>query len=169
VGVIARRPEFNILWQKLTQFKPDEDMMHGITVIIYTDKLDAVRDFYRTHFLPFPNAIESADSFTLRPNSEGQITWLDAGTHGQAPTAGASVRIHMPYTEIQRAHYVAAGVACSDLQEADWGAVHGNARYFTITDPAGVQLVFFEDHYGEKGQLMTTGDGRGTKEVQHEG
>lgn len=140
--------------------------MHGITVIIYTDKLDAVRDFYRTHFLPFPNATETADSFSLSPNSEGKATWVDALAHGKPLTTGVSLRIHTPYTEIQRAQYIAAGLTCSELQEADWGSTHGNTRFFTLTDPSATTLIFFEDHYGEKGQLMTTGDGRGTKEVQ---
>jgi hypothetical protein len=144
-------------------------MMHGITVVIYTDKLEAVRGFYRTHFLPFPNAIETTDGFTLAPNTEGQILWLDAQAHSQPITTGVSVRIRIPYTEIERAHYLSRGVECSALQEADWGNKHGNTRFFSITDPSGMKFVLFEDHYGEKGQLMTTGDGRGTKEVHQEG
>ncbi len=140
--------------------------MHGLTVVIYTDKLEAVRDFYRTHFLQFPNGIDTTDGFNLRPNVDGQVCWLDALTNGQPVTTGVSIRIKIPFTEIQRAQYLSRGINCTELQEEDWGNVHGNTRFFTLTDPAGVKLVFFEDHYGEKGQLMTTGDGRGTKEVQ---
>lgn len=139
--------------------------MHRTTTLIYTDNLSAVRDFYQSHFLQFPNALEMHDSFTLSPNSEGMICWLDAAVYHQPKTSGVTLRIHVPYTEIERAQFIERGLTCSTLHEESWGEFHGNTRWFSMTDPSGVVVVIYEDHYGEGKQLMTTGDGRNTKEA----
>lgn len=139
--------------------------MHSVTTVIVTDKLDQVRDFYQTHFVQLPNGSYTASTFSLRPNSEAFVMW-QAAQGGEALTQGVTVRIHTPFPEIERATHLGKGLACSDLQEEDWGEFHGNTRWFSIMDPSGTRIVFYQDHIGEIHQLMTTGDGRETREVQ---
>jgi hypothetical protein len=142
--------------------------MHAVTTVIYTDQLDAIRAFYTTHFAKMPQGSDAPDRFSIRPNSEAHVLWIDAKTAGMPLTQGLTVRFHHPFTEVERAILVGAGVACDDLHEEQWGARHGNVRCFGFTDPSNTYVVQYEDHYGEAQQLMTTGDGRGTREAHLE-
>lgn len=139
--------------------------MHAVTTVIYTDQLEAVRAFYSAHFNKFPQSSDAPDRFELRPNSEAHIVWIDAQAAGVSPTRSAVLRIHHPFTDIERATLVHAGVECGPLHEEPWGARHGNVRCFSFADPSGTLIVQYEDHFGEAQQLMTVGDGRGTREA----
>jgi catechol-2,3-dioxygenase len=138
--------------------------MQACTTVIVTDQLEKVRDFYQTHFLQYPHASETPDSFSLRPNADAHLLWL-AGSEEMTLSFGVTVRIHVPYPEMERAQLEAGGVDCSEMQSADWGIKHGVAQFFTFVDPSGTKITLYQDRVGTQSQLMTTGDGRGTKEV----
>ncbi len=139
--------------------------MRLLETIIYTDKLDEVRAFYEQHFL-YPLDTGRANAFGILPIPEGKITYVDAASAGVDPSRGIFLRLGMTFPQLERARMVAAGVECGELTVEDWGPFYGQAvRYFTLTDPSGTRFQCFEAHYGEERQLMTTGDGTGTREA----
>ena len=140
--------------------------MRILDTVIYTEKLGDVRAFYEKHFL-FPTATLSASTFGILPFAEGKITFVEAASIGEMPSQGVLLRLGTAFVQLERARLVAAGVQCGELTVEDWGAFYGQAvRYFTLTDPSGTRIQFFEDHYGEARQIITIGDGTGTRNVQ---
>jgi hypothetical protein len=140
--------------------------MRVLNTVIYTDKLNAVREFYQKHFF-FTYDEGEANSFGVLPFPEAKITYVDSAAAGIAPSQNVLLRLGMPFPIIERARLISEGVACGDLTVENWGSFYGNAvQYFVITDPSGSRIQLFEDRYGEDKQLMTTGDGTGTKKVQ---
>ncbi len=141
--------------------------MRLCTTVIFTDKLAEVRAFYLENFKHFPAHTTNPNTFSIMPFAEAQLTWVDAASASMPITLNTMIRISVQYILIERAQLVAQGVVCSELIIEDWGAFHGKAvQYFSVTDPSGTRLLYYEDHYGENRQLMTTGDGTGTREVQ---
>lgn len=141
--------------------------MHLCTTVIFTDKLAEVRNFYQTNFSYLPMDTANPNGFSVMPFAEAQITWIDAASAGAPVTLNTMIRITLPYVAVERAQLAAKGVSCSELIVENWGNFHGNAvQYFSVTDPSGTRLLYYEDHFGEERQLMTTGDGTGTREVQ---
>jgi hypothetical protein len=140
--------------------------MRVLNTVIYTDKLGEVREFYQKHFV-FPFDEGEPNAYGILPFPEAKITYVDAASAGVAPSQNVLLRLGMAFPIIERARLISEGVNCSDLTVANWGSFYGSAvQYFTITDPSGARIELFEDHYGEEKQLMTTGDGTGTKKVQ---
>ena len=140
--------------------------MRILDTAIYTDKLDEVRAFYERHFY-FPMDAGSPGVFGIMPFAEARITFIDAAPAGAHPSQGAVVRLGASYPQLERARLLAAGIDCSEMIVEDWGAFYGRAvQYFSVTDPSGTRLLFFEDHHGEAKQIITIGDGTGTRDVQ---
>ena len=141
--------------------------MRLCTTLIYTDKLAEVRAFYQRYFSQFPSDSRDPNALTLYVFADAGINWIDAGYAGQPITSGVSLRISVPFTEIEQAALVEKGASCSALAIADWGPVFsGKVQHFSVVDPSGTQLVFYEDQIGEKKQIMIIGDGTGTKALQ---
>ena|SRR5579864_7060519 len=142
--------------------------MRMFTTVIYTDKLAEVRAFYQRYFSQFLTDERDPYTFTLHVFAEAQISWIDAAWAQQPVTAGASLRVSVPYTEIEHPVFVEKGAPCGELTIADWGATYrGKVQYFSIVDPSGTQISFYEDQIGEKRQIMITGDGKGTRALQN--
>lgn len=141
--------------------------MRMSTTVIYTDRLAEVKAFYQQHFSQMLSETPDPHTFTLRLFAEAQISWLDAAWAGEAVTPGITLRVTMPYTEIEHAILVENGAPSGPLTVADWGSGYeGQVQYFAVVDPSDTRLVFYEDRIGEKKQLMTIGDGTGTKAIQ---
>lgn len=141
--------------------------MHMCTTVIYTDKLAEVRAFYQRYFSQFLADGRDPDTFTLRVFAEAQISWINAAWANQPVTVGTSLRVTIPYTEVEHAALVEKGAPCAELMIADWGLTYrGKVQYFSIVDPSGTIISFYEDQIGEKKQIMITGDGTGTKALQ---
>ncbi len=141
--------------------------MRMSTTVIYTDKLSEVKAFYQQYFSQMLSDTPDPHTFNLRLFAEAQISWIDAAIAGEPVTRGATMRVTVPYTEIECALLVEKGAPISPLTVADWGAGYeGHVQYFTVVDPSGIRISFYEDRIGEKKQLMTIGDGTGTKAVQ---
>jgi predicted enzyme related to lactoylglutathione lyase len=141
--------------------------MRLLTTVIYTDKLDQVRAFYEQYFHQLTADGSDAHAYNLKPFAEAHISWVDASWARQPVTIGAVLRISLPYTLIEHAALVEKGLDCGQLIVEQWGAASGGqVQYFVVTDPSGSKILFYEDHFGEDKQLMTTGDGTGTREVQ---
>jgi hypothetical protein len=139
--------------------------MRILTTVIYTDKLAEVKAFYEKHFV-FPSDEGEPNSYGILPYPEAKVTFVDSASAGVAPSKNILLRLALPFTLIERARLISEGLACGELTVANWGYFYGSAvQYFMITDPSGAQLQIFEDHFGEEKQLMTTGDGTGTKKV----
>ena len=143
--------------------------MRLLNTVIYTDKLTEVRAFYEKHFY-YPTDTGEPNSFGILPLPEAKITFVDAAALGAEPSRNILLRLATSYPVVERARLLAAGVDCGELAVADWGSFYGPAvRYFPMTDPSGACIQFFEAGYGEEKQLMTTGDGTGTRKVQERG
>jgi len=141
--------------------------MRMCTTIIYTDKLADVSAFYTTHFAYLPTEADYTNTFSLMPGPEVRLTWVDAASAGVPTSQNIVLRIAVVDTLMERAELLAAGVACSELRVEDWGPFFGQAvRYFDMIDPSGAHLQYYESDFGENRQLMTTGMGVGTREVQ---
>ena len=141
--------------------------MRLLTTVIYTDKLDQVRAFYEQYFHQLAADGSDAHAYNLKPFAEAHISWVDSTWANQPVTVGAVVRITLPYTLIEHAALVEKGLDCDQLIVEQWGAASGGqVQYFVVTDPSGTKILFYEDHFGEEKQLMTTGDGTGTRQVQ---
>ncbi len=141
--------------------------MRMCTTVIFTDKLAEVRAFYQKYFAQLPSHDSNANTFSITPFSESQITWVDAASVNAPTTLNATIRLTTPYTLIEHAEAVARGVPCSALTVEDWGSFYGQqVQYFAVTDPSGTSILYYEDHFGEARQLMTTGNGTGTRETQ---
>jgi hypothetical protein len=142
--------------------------MRILDVVIYTDKLGEVRTFYEKYFGMLPVETDYSTTFAFQPFGEARITYIDAASAGMNPSKGTILRWGMSHLELERARLMAAGAVCSELVVEDWGAFYGKqVRYFSVIDPADAHIHFFEDRYGETVQLITLGDGRNTREVQH--
>ena len=77
------------------------------------------------------------------------------------------LRFGLPFPNLERERLLREGVTCGELRVEDWGPFYGpQVRYFTMTDPARTQILFFEDRYGHDKQLMKTGSGIETRELQ---
>jgi hypothetical protein len=140
--------------------------MRVLNTVIYTDKVSEVRKFYETHFV-YPTDTGEPNSFGVLFYAEAKITFVDAKSAGVEPSRNVLLRLTTAYPIIERARLIAAGVNCGEMVVENWGSFYGQAvQYFTVTDPSGTRIQMFEDHYGEEKQLMTTGDGTGTKKVQ---
>jgi hypothetical protein len=140
--------------------------MRLLNTVIYTNKLNEVRAFYEKHFV-FPTDTGESNSFGFFPYSEAKITFVDAASAGVEPSRSVLFRLSIVFPELERARLIASGAECGELMVANWGTYYGNAvQYFIVTDPSGARIQMFEPHYGEDRQLMTTGDGKGTKQVQ---
>ncbi|MHB8625684.1 MAG: hypothetical protein ACYDBJ_11610 [Aggregatilineales bacterium] len=141
--------------------------MRMVTTVIYTDKLAEVKAFYQRYFSQLLSDTRDPHTFNLRLRAEAQISWIDAAWAEQPVTSGTTLRATMSYTEIEHAALVEKDAPCSQLSVADWGpAYNGQVQYFTVVDPSGTRIVYYEDQIGEKKQLMTIGDGTGTKAIQ---
>jgi hypothetical protein len=141
--------------------------MHVHTVI-YTDRLPEVEAFYRR---AFPNvAFDAQDGmFTFRWASNGWLHFVRSDAD-HPPSAVVLMRLQLPYTDLEHERLTALGIPCGALTVESWGNWYGqNVRYFEVIDPAGTRLHFYEPHFGEKRQLMTTGDGTGTRKVHQHG
>lgn len=140
--------------------------MRTLETIIYTDKLDEVRTFYGQHFF-FPMDTGKATTFGILPIADSKITYIDAASAGVEPSRGGLLRLGTEFPQLERARLLAEGIECGEMTVDDWGPFYGQSvRYFTMTDPSGTRMQFFEAHYGEERQLMTTGGGTGTRDVQ---
>ncbi len=143
--------------------------MRLCSTIIYTDKLAEVSAFYQKFFFEVSQDSSSPNNFTIFPFAEAGLTWIDAASVHAALTQNMLIRIAVPYIVIEHAQSVQRGAPCSDLVVEDWGAYYGErVQCYTVTDPSGTRIVYYEDHYGEQKQLMTTGAGVGTREVQQQ-
>ena len=141
--------------------------MRLLTTVIYTHKLDDVRAFYEQYFHQLSADGSDAHAYNLKPFAEAHISWVDASWAKQPVTVGAVVRVSLPYTLIEYEALVEKGLNCGQLIVEQWGpASGGQVQYFVVTDPSGTKILFYEDHFGEEKQLMTTGDGTGTRQVQ---
>jgi hypothetical protein len=141
--------------------------MRLCTTVIYTDELAEVTAFYQRYFSQLLSDARDPHMFSLRLFAEAQISWIDSAWAEQPVTIGATMRVSVPYTEIEQAALVEKGAPCGQLSVADWGpAYDGHVQYFTVIDPSETQIVYYEDRIGEKKQLMTIGDGTGTKALQ---
>lgn len=141
--------------------------MHSfVMAVVYTHHLEETRRFYEAHFvLPIEDA--SAQGFRVLLTGDSGIQYLDAGGAGHEATPGPLLRWKLPHTALERERLLAAGVPCSDLSVADWGAAFGErVQYFMFTDPSGVQIQAFESHFGEKRQFTTTADGVEVRKAQ---
>jgi hypothetical protein len=140
--------------------------MRLLNTVIFTDKLDEVRAFWQRHFL-YPVDEGEPNSFGVMPFPYSKITYIDAAAANMTVSRGIVLRLAMEYPPLERARLLSEGVACSELQTASWGTFYGTqVQYFTLNDPAGTTLQIFVDRFGDERQLMTTGDGTGTKKVQ---
>src|SRR5258706_7795478 len=140
--------------------------MRVLNTVIYTDKLNAVREFYQKHFF-FTVDEGEPNSFGILPFPEAKVTYVDSAAVGISPSQNILLRLGMPFPIIERARLISEGVVCSELTVENWGSFYGSGvQFFVITDPSGARIQLFEDRYGEDKQLMTTGDGTGTKKVQ---
>ena len=147
-----------------------DDGMRLLNTVIYTNKLPEVRAFYGKHFA-FPADTGYPNAYGIFPFAEAKITFVDAASAGVVPSQGMLLRLGLPFPNLERARIIAegGGSAVGDLVTEDWGSYYGQSvQYFTLTDPSGTRVQFFEDHFGEDRQLMTTGDGTGTKKVQEQ-
>ena len=141
--------------------------MRMSTTVIYTDKLAEVKAFYQQYFSQMLADTPDPHTFTLRLFAEAQISWIDAASAGEPVTHGATMRVTVPYTEIEHALLVEKGASSGPLMVADWGpGYEGHVQFFTVIDPSGTRIFFYEDRIGENKQLMTIGDGTGTKAIQ---
>jgi hypothetical protein len=141
--------------------------MRILDVVIYTDKVGEVRTFYEKHFRMVAVEANDLTTFAFQPIGEARITYIDAASAGVIPSKDIVLRWCMPHLELERDRLVSGGVACGELVIEDWGAFYGKqVRCFSMIDPAGAKIHFFEDRYGETVQLITLGDGRNTREVQ---
>jgi len=141
--------------------------MRLCSTVIYTDKLAEVQSFYQRYFSQLSSDARDPYTFHLRLLVEAQISWIDAQWAQQPITTGATLRVSIPYTEIEHAALAEKGAPCGDLSVADWGPTYnGPVRYFTVIDPSGTRIVYYEDRVGEKKQIMITGDGTGTRAHQ---
>src|SRR5258706_16337266 len=140
--------------------------MRILDVVIYTDKLDEVRNFYQRHFaFDFDTKLPTA--FSMYVFGEARITYIDAASAGASPSQGIVLRFGMPYPNLERDRLLTAGVTCSELRVENWGPFYGEqVRYYAMTDPSQTQILFFEDRYGHDKQLMKTGSGVETRELQ---
>jgi predicted enzyme related to lactoylglutathione lyase len=137
-----------------------------ICSVIYTDKLDEVREFYQKHFrLTMEESVPH--SFLVMPFSNTALEYIDAAWAGVAPSQGLLFRYRLPLTALEHERLAAEGVQCGELTVEPWGGIFGaQVQYFTITDPSGTRLQIFEDHFGEVRQMMTTADGTANREAQ---
>jgi hypothetical protein len=141
--------------------------MRMCSTVIYTDKLAEVRAFYQHYFSQMLSDVRDPHTFHLRLFAEAQISWIDAVWAQQPITIGTTLRVSVPYTEIEHAALAEKGAPCGDLSVTDWGPTYnGRVQYFTVFDPSGTRIIYYEDRIGETKQIMIIGDGTGTKALQ---
>lgn len=142
--------------------------MRLFSMLIRTDHLQEVRDFWANHFRIPMTSVEVGDTlFTIYPLPEISVTYVP--TADQVTSNGLIFRWLLPHIPLERSRLIAAGVECSELKVEFWGEPVETVRYFTFTDPSGATYAIYEDHFGANKQLMTTADGTGTREVQRSG
>jgi hypothetical protein len=140
--------------------------MRIVDLVIVTDKLAEVRDFYLKHYPIWHSTEDNPNTFSVMPYAQSRLTFLDSASANAEPTRGLVVRITMNMIPLERSRLVAAGVECSDVAVEHWDTHYGDkVQYFSFTDPTGLKVQIFEDRYGQLKQLMTTGDGTNTREV----
>lgn len=142
--------------------------MRLCSTVIFTDKLAEVQTFYQTYYFEIPQDTSNPHAFSINPFAEAQITWIDAASANAPISQNTLIRVALPFPKLEREQMTARGVMCSELAIEDWGPFHGKAvQSFTVTDPSGTRIVYYEDHFGEdRRQLMTTGAGVPTRDVQ---
>lgn len=112
--------------------------------VIYTDKLDDVREFWQTKFRF--NYEDLPDGFMVMAFGTSCIMYLDADAHNHAVTENVAVRIDTPHPDLEHNRLEKANVSISELLEASWGESFGKVRYFSFTDPSGTTYELFQPH-----------------------
>src|SRR5450432_3672801 len=133
--------------------------MRLLNTVVYTNKLPQVRAFYEKHFV-FPADTGNPNAYGIFPFAEAKITFVDSESAGVMPSQGVLLRLGLPFPNLERARIIAegGGEAVDELVVEDWGSYYGQSvQYFTLTDPSGTKIQFFEDHFGEARQLITLG------------
>jgi hypothetical protein len=140
--------------------------MRVLEAVIFTDKLDAVRAFYKSHFA-FVIEANNERMMSLQVYPEARLVFIDAASAGETPNRGVLLRIGLPFPELERSRLITEGVECGDLVTADWGDHYqGTVQYFSVVDPSGTRLLVFYDQFSRERQIITIGNGTGTRNIQ---
>jgi hypothetical protein len=137
-----------------------------LETVIFTDQLDAVRAFYKQHFAFIVEA-DNERMLALLVFPEARLVFIDAASADEAPQQDVLLRVGLPFPELERARLITEGVACGELITGDWGAHYqGSVQYFTVVDPAGTRLQIFYDQFSRERQIITLGNGTGTRDIR---
>ncbi len=140
--------------------------MRVLETAIFTDKLDDVRAFYKKHFAFIVEA-DNNRTLALLVYPEARLIFIDAASAGERPQQGILLRVGLPFPELERSRLITEGVECGDLITADWGDYYrGPVQYFEVVDPGGTRLQIFYDQHSREKQIITFGNGTGTRNTQ---
>ncbi|GAB4550173.1 MAG: hypothetical protein OHK0023_15640 [Anaerolineae bacterium] len=134
-------------------------------VVIFTDKLDEVKAFFRQCF-DGVSFSEAEETFFVHWNPNFSLQYVSSSS-SDAAAAKPTLRLLLPNAEIEQERIASLGVVCSDIKSDNtWGAWYApSVRFFSLEDPSGTQFMFYSPDFGGKRQLMTTGDGTETRKV----
>ena len=115
--------------------------------VIYTDKLDEVRDFWEKYFYNYAFT-EMPDGFGVMVFGDAYIIFLDAAAYGKPVTVHATMRVRSQQPELEHGRLDEQGWEVSEMQDDHWGPAFEDVEFFSFQDPSGTTFELFADHVG---------------------